>query len=138
MSRKRWGLDDFSWVFNHCKTLPTNAFKAILNIYKFWNRSECNIQPSPAVNLPDLCALSVWTPNQLQRTPSMFGCRTAPQQRLLQAGLSTFGDLIEQDGSIRQWTFPRSTPSKRASGKAFEGITTNLADISLPHQSSVA
>lgn len=96
------------------------------------------IEPVPVANLPDLCALSIWTPNQLQHERVTSGGCSVPQQRLIEAGLLNYGDLIAQNGSIRQWPYPRESVSERSNARAYDTIITNLDAAALPHQSSRA
>lgn len=72
-----------------------------------------------------MCSINL-DPEATPTQPSDNKRTNNPQQRLIEVGLLNYGDLIEQNGVIRQWPYPRENASQHSTTRAYDAIIINL------------
>lgn len=73
MSLCKWGLDDFSWIFSLCNTLPCEASLVVNQLCIAWNWSKRHLIHRAPANKSNIC-LSLWSHNVSHRANTVVGC----------------------------------------------------------------
>jgi hypothetical protein len=102
LSFRKWGVKDYSWMFNACRNIQTEGSGLWLNMVKAWNRaSRCTILQE-LVHGEDASDLPIWTPSLVHLNVKETGCKTPAQRAIRQAGFNRFGDVLK-DGAVMTW-----------------------------------
>lgn len=129
MSYRKWGTEDFVWVFTPCQTRPTSASTAVSNLCVAWNLSKPHItHRSPASEL-DVSALSLWSRNICHAAQATVGCKSNQQRLLKEAGLINLGDVTNQNGTIMTWDEIHTRPVPRIARRAYLKLTSTLTRL---------
>jgi hypothetical protein len=103
-SKAAWGLDDFTWIFHKTRSkfqIGSNAFRTMC---KGWALSKSNIIPKRPFNTAEWKSISLWRPHWIHFCAKDVNCTMNPRRLLYQAGIATFGDIVKQDGSLKEWS----------------------------------
>jgi hypothetical protein len=120
MSRHKWGIPDFTWIYYKCNKVPMVGSMAWQNICKSWSRIKKIIIPELPELMDKARSLPVWAPNALRMDSCKAGCKTNMKKLLMSAGIEHIEDILTEEGRILQWEdWNDRTPSraKRAYSK---------------------
>lgn len=107
LSRKRWGLDDYTWVFApNCHTLLVGELEVWYNMCKLWNTIKTGIkkalQPCVPANYQERDWVPIWSPHLGHSRTTSLGGKSVTQQRLIGEGMVLFRHISDVDS----WATP--------------------------------
>lgn len=96
---KRWGTSDYAWeIFNPCRTLPNKSSTVWYNSCKSWNMQKAALHPRVVYSKEEMLKLPLWSPLAMHRDIQEVSCKSSTQQRLREAGIRVYGDLVLHTG----------------------------------------
>lgn len=133
LSTRKWGLNDYSWIWNPCSTMPRESSTVWKNICSAWNSIKKNLAPAVPSNRLDRRNSPLWTPHTVTINMKKTGCHQIKQKLLLNEGIITLGDISNREGKLIPWEDRADLPRKCKS--AYIKLLGNTkADLTLSQQ----
>jgi hypothetical protein len=132
-SKEKWGLRDFTWMFaRSSKTKPvgSNAFQALC--YS-WESAKQQILPREPDNREQWLDLPLWSFHVNQVQSRAIDCKSNPKQQLLAAGFAKMRDILQEDGTFREW---ENGPAQRVPASCRRAYSKLLSQVKLIPQLS--
>lgn len=102
-ARRRWGLDDLSWVVSRCGNVKITGSAPWLNICKGWSELKKHISPRGPINGEEWGALPLWRPHVNHRNANFARCINRAQQALKTCGFQQMRDIMTPGGGVIGW-----------------------------------
>lgn len=103
LSVHRWGTYDYTWIYAPCNTLPEGGSKLWSNLCRAWNVLKRHLTPWHQATVDDWHALPLWQLHTNHCGASLPDISRATQRALTIAGIRSMTDVLNRDGSIRNW-----------------------------------
>jgi hypothetical protein len=125
LSFRKWGVRDFTWMFNACQNIQTEGSGVWINMIKAWNGASRCTTLQELVQGKDISGLPIWTPSVIHLDARETGCKTPAQRAIRQAGFNRFGDVL-QDGVVMTWEDLQANRLARRHKTTFCKLCSNL------------
>lgn len=128
-SRRRWGLDDLTWVVSKCGNVQITGSAPWRNICKGWAEIKKFIIPRAPLNREEWGALSLWRPHLHHRNTLRVQCSTGPQKALRGSGFHCLRDVLDGRDTLIEWQEALRRGAPAFCEAEFGALTGNLHDI---------
>lgn len=103
LSKKNFGMRDYSWMVSGCHTRPDGESKLWSNFAGVWNKLKKDVKPKKLENWLQKKNLPLWVPHVLHNTTEKVGATQVKKKELVKGGIVVLGDVLDRQGSFLAW-----------------------------------
>lgn len=100
ISFKKWGVVDFSWIFDNCHIVPIEVSLVWKNLCIAWNKFKQVIEHHPFAFEEEYTNVTMSSPGPITYTLKKVACKPILQGKLRDAGIIHVVDMLERPRSF--------------------------------------